>query len=138
MSHQTDIPVPITAERDDDGRLVGLAFDSVPLLATPEVNPWLVAVDGSDNAMRAVAHAIQQANEMNACALHLVHVQPWLAKEAAEAELAQRAWTLGAFDLEQMYRFFSFVFIHVSAMHALFVVVFTLALGNMVAQNFRP
>ena len=45
-------------------------------------------------------------------------------------ELAQRAWTLGAFDLEQMYRFLSFVFIHVNAMHALFVVVFTLALGN--------
>lgn len=53
-------------------------------------------------------------------------------------ELAQRAWTLGAFDVEQMYRFLSFVFIHVNAMHALFVVVFTLALGNMVAQNFRP
>jgi nucleotide-binding universal stress UspA family protein len=92
MNHQTDIPAPITTERDDDGRLVGLAFDSVPPLATPATNPWLVAVDGSDNALRAVVHAIQQANEMNACALHLVHVQPWLAKEAAEAELAHRAW----------------------------------------------
>ena len=92
MNHQTDIPAPITTERDDDGRLVGFAFDSVPPLATPATNPWLVAVDGSDNALRAVAHAIQQANEMNACALHLVHVQPWLAKEAAEAELAHRAW----------------------------------------------
>ncbi len=28
---------------------------------------------------------------MIACALHLVHVQHWMAKEAAEAELAHRA-----------------------------------------------
>ena len=28
---------------------------------------------------------------MRSCALHLVHVQPWLSKEAAETELAQRA-----------------------------------------------
>ena len=92
MSHSPDLPVPITSARDNDGRLVGLAFDSVPPLATPEANPWLVAVNGSDNALRAVAHAVQQANEMNACALHLVHVQPWLSREAAEAELAHRAW----------------------------------------------
>lgn len=92
MSHSPDLPVPTTSARDNDGRLVGLAFDSVPPLATPEANPWLVAVDGSDNALRAVAHAVQQANEMNACALHLVHVQLWLSREAAEAELAHRAW----------------------------------------------
>jgi nucleotide-binding universal stress UspA family protein len=29
---------------------------------------------------------------MTACVLHLVNVQPWLSLEAAEAELAQRAW----------------------------------------------
>jgi nucleotide-binding universal stress UspA family protein len=92
MRQLPDLPVAITSERDNDGRLVGLAFDSFPPLPTPETNPWLVAVDGSDNALRAVAHALQQANDMNACALHLVHVQPWLSKEAAEAELAHRAW----------------------------------------------
>jgi nucleotide-binding universal stress UspA family protein len=92
MSHSPDLPVPITSERDNDGRLIGLAFDSVPPLATPEANPWLVAVDGSDNSQRAVAHAMQQANEMGTCALHLVHVQAWLSKEAAETELAHRAW----------------------------------------------
>jgi nucleotide-binding universal stress UspA family protein len=64
----------------------------VPPLAAPETNPWLVAVDGSDNALRAVEHAMHQADEMNACALHLVQVQPWLSKEAAETELGQRAW----------------------------------------------
>jgi nucleotide-binding universal stress UspA family protein len=92
MNHSPDIPVPITSERDSDGRLIGLAFDSVPPLATQEENPWLVALDGSDNALRAVAHALQQAHEMNACALHLVHVQPWLSREAAEVELGHRAW----------------------------------------------
>lgn len=91
MSLSTDHPVPVTSERDNDGRLHCLAFDSVPPLATPEANPWLVAVDSSDNALRALTYAANQAEGMNACALHLVHVQPWLSKEAAEAELAHRA-----------------------------------------------
>lgn len=53
-------------------------------------------------------------------------------------ELLQRIWTLGAVDVGQIYRILSFSFVHVSLTHALFVAVFTLALGNMVAQNFRP
>lgn len=84
-------PTLAGSEYDDDGRLVGLVYDSTPPLAAPHINPWLVAVDSSDNALRAVAHAAGQAGAMNACALHLVHVQPWLSKEAAEKELAHRA-----------------------------------------------
>ena len=53
-------------------------------------------------------------------------------------ELAQRIWQLGVVDFGQVYRAFSFPFVHTSLTHALFVIVFTLALGNMVAQNFRP
>ena len=53
-------------------------------------------------------------------------------------ELAQRAWTYGVIDWDQAYRILSYVFVHVGITHALFVVIFTLALGNMVAQNFRP
>jgi nucleotide-binding universal stress UspA family protein len=87
-------PALTGSERDSDGRLVGLVFDSTPPLEAPDVNPWLVAVDSSENALRAVAYAADQAGEMNACAMHLVHVQPWLSKEAAAAELAHRA--LGA------------------------------------------
>jgi nucleotide-binding universal stress UspA family protein len=87
-------PVLMDSERDTEGRLVGLVYDSTPPLSAPDANPWLVAVDSSDNALRAVAHAAAQAGAMNAVALHLVHVQPWLSKEAAEAELAHRA--LGA------------------------------------------
>lgn len=88
------MPTLAGAQRDADSRLVGLTYDSTPPLAAPTANPWLIAVDGSDNALRAVAHAAAQAAFMSACALHLIHVQPWLAKEAAEAELAPRA--LGA------------------------------------------
>jgi len=87
-------PTLAGSEHDADGRLVGLRYDSTPPLAAPDANPWLVAVDGSDNALRALTHAADQAARMNACALHLVQVQPWLAKEAADAELANRA--LGA------------------------------------------
>jgi nucleotide-binding universal stress UspA family protein len=94
MSPTRMTPVPPGGEYDVDGRLVGMVYDSTPPLPVPGTNPWLVAVDSSDNALRAVAHAAGQAALMNACTLHLVHVQPWLSKEAAEAELAHRA--LGA------------------------------------------
>lgn len=97
-ARDTEIPTPSGSERDENGRLVGLVFDSEPPLPAPATNPWLVAVDPSENALRAVAHAAQQAGEMKACALHLVNVQPWLGKEAAEVEFACRAWlaTAGA------------------------------------------
>ena len=94
MSPSRVTPVLASSEHDTEGRLVGLVYDSAPPLPAPATNPWLVAVDSSDNALRAVAHAAGQVAAMNACALHLVHIQPWLAKEAAEAELAHRA--LGA------------------------------------------
>jgi nucleotide-binding universal stress UspA family protein len=85
------VPCLTSSEYDTDKRLVGLIYESTPPLTSPGANPWLIAVDGSDNALRATAHAAYQAAAMNACALHLVHVQPWLSKEAAEMELAHRA-----------------------------------------------
>ena len=94
MSPSRLTPVLAGSETDTDGRLVGLVYDSTPPLPAPDTNPWLIAVDSSDNALRAVAHAAGQAAAMKAMALHLVHVQPWLSREAAEAELAHRA--LGA------------------------------------------
>lgn len=94
MNDAQRMPTPTRCERDTDDRLVGLTYDSTPPLPTPEINPWLVAVGSSDNALRALVHAAREAAAMTACALHLVHVQPWLSKEAAEAELAHRA--LGA------------------------------------------
>lgn len=89
-------PVPATpllagSEHDSDGRLVGLVYDSTPPLPAPDANPWLIAVDNSDNALRAVDFVAGQARAMHTCALHLVHVHPWLSKEAAEHELSHRA-----------------------------------------------
>ncbi|MDO5619932.1 MAG: rhomboid family intramembrane serine protease [Paracoccus sp. (in: a-proteobacteria)] len=52
-------------------------------------------------------------------------------------ELFQRMWAVGAVD-GNVYRLFSYPFVHVSPVHALFVTVFTLALGNMIAAQFRP
>lgn len=84
-------PLPGSLQRDGDGRLVGMAFESIPPLASSSSNRLLVAVDASDNALRAVEYAARQAGLMTGCALHLVHVQPWLAREAAETWLAQLA-----------------------------------------------
>lgn len=91
MSPVQPIPLPDGSERDSEGRLIKLVFESSPPPPDAGANPWLIAVDGSDNALRALAHAATLAGEMKACALHLVHVQPWLSKEAAETELARFA-----------------------------------------------
>ncbi|MFD2815131.1 hypothetical protein ACFSYD_13190 [Paracoccus aerius] len=53
-------------------------------------------------------------------------------------EMVQRMWQLGAVDWDQAYRILSYSFVNTSFTHALFVVVFTLALGNMIAREFRP
>lgn len=91
MNTDQAIPALAGSERDSDGRLVKLVFDSTPPLKDADVAPWLVAVDSSDNGLRAIRQAAKQAAEMTACSLHLVHVQTWLSKEAAEAEFAPRA-----------------------------------------------
>lgn len=53
-------------------------------------------------------------------------------------EMVQRMWQLGAVDWDQAYRILSYSFVNSSFTHALFVVVFTLALGNMIVREFRP
>ena len=90
MNSISATPALVGSQRDGGGRLIALVFDSAPPLAAPIVNLRLIAVDSSDNALRAVVHAASQAALMSAGGLHLVHVQPWLSKEAAESELAQR------------------------------------------------
>ncbi|MDO5706493.1 MAG: rhomboid family intramembrane serine protease [Paracoccus sp. (in: a-proteobacteria)] len=52
-------------------------------------------------------------------------------------ELFQRMWAVGALD-GHVYRLLTYPFVHVNLTHAAFVIVFTLALGNMIAQQFRP
>lgn len=94
----TDLP-NITAqnrsERDADERLVYGVIDSEPPLANAS-NRWLIAVDGSPHSLRATAAAMRNAAAMKSCALHLINVQPWLSKEAAEDELLRRGWAASA------------------------------------------
>lgn len=52
-------------------------------------------------------------------------------------DIVLRMWSLGIFDPRQASRVLTYSFVHLSLVHALFVVVFTLALGNMVANQFR-
>ncbi|MDO5643097.1 MAG: rhomboid family intramembrane serine protease [Paracoccus sp. (in: a-proteobacteria)] len=47
-------------------------------------------------------------------------------------------WRLGYFEPRAALRVLSYPFVHLSVTHALFVIVFTLALGKMVAEQFRP
>lgn len=85
------MPAPAETQRDEDGRLVRMAFAS-PLPQSAEGDCWLIAVDGSSHARRATAEAARLACRMQGCVLHLIHVQHWLSKEAAETELARRGW----------------------------------------------
>lgn len=87
--NQLTIPTPSRSDRDSDGRMIGLTFDG-GVQATPGGKLWLVAVDGSDHALRAVAEAARLAGQIKDCSLALVNVQHWLSREAAETELASR------------------------------------------------
>lgn len=53
-------------------------------------------------------------------------------------EMVQRMWQVGVIDWDQLYRLLSYSFVQTSLTHALFVLAFTLALGNLVAREFRP
>ena len=85
------LPPPSESRRDADGRLTRLLFASSPEAAPGPA--WLIAIDGSPQANRAVSAALRLADDMKACSLHLLHVQHWLSKEAAESELLARGQT---------------------------------------------
>lgn len=96
MTHTTlkaaAVPAPDDSTRDELGRLVAARWGSLPPGRAGRTGTWLVAIDGSEGAMRATAMAARLA-AAEACAdIDLVHVQPWMTKEAAEAELPRRAW----------------------------------------------
>lgn len=61
-----------------------------------------------------------------------------LQMSAYAPEMVQRMWSVGAIDWGQAYRLLSYTFINSSLIQALFVLAFTLALGNLVAREFRP
>lgn len=53
-------------------------------------------------------------------------------------EIMQWMWSVGAIDWGQIHRLVTYPFVNGSFMQALFVLAFTLALGNMIARAFRP
>jgi nucleotide-binding universal stress UspA family protein len=79
-------------ERDDIGRLTRLVFESKPPIASGQGNAWLIAVDGSAHALRAVAEFLKLAEQLKSCRIHIANIQHWLSKEAAETELIERGW----------------------------------------------
>lgn len=98
---QRSVQIPIDTTRDGDGRLVGMTIDCGRGLTSGSSNPWLVAVDGSEQSQNAVVEAVRLAAAMKDCTLHVVNVQHWMSKEAAESDLKSRgvaattaAWAL--------------------------------------------
>jgi nucleotide-binding universal stress UspA family protein len=79
---------PCETRRDADGRLARLRFASASEASSGPA--WLIAIDGSRQANQAVRAALRLADDMKACSLHLLHVERWLSKEAAECELLVR------------------------------------------------
>lgn len=90
MSNNCDLPTPTSSQRDVANRLVALTLTSGA--ASADSDAWLVAVDGSTDSQQAVAEAIRLSKQTQRDLLHLVHIQPWMSKEAAESELLKRSW----------------------------------------------
>lgn len=97
---QEAMMAPVLERRDDNGRLVSVTWHGAGTMDLTGDDSgsarWLVAVDGSECSLRAVAMAAQLVALEPHAELALVHVQPWLSKEAAETELPRRGWAATA------------------------------------------
>lgn len=61
-----------------------------------------------------------------------------LGLSAYSPDMMLQFWQWGEVPWGQLYRLFSYPFIHYSFTHAAFVAVFVLALGKVLAESFRP
>ena len=95
---QNAAPTPALERRDDIGRLVAVTWHGAGADANADSagGRWLIAVDGSECSLRTLATAIQRAALGPDREVDLVHVQPWLVKEAAQTELPRRGWAATA------------------------------------------
>lgn len=80
---------PVAVKHDELGRVISARFESTgnPVAGGEH---WLIAVDGSPHALRAVEHVAKMAQYMDV-AISLVTVLPWQSREAA-VELPVHAW----------------------------------------------
>jgi nucleotide-binding universal stress UspA family protein len=92
----TAMPAPDRTARDELGRLVAASWGTPPDGSTGHSKRWLVAVDGSEGSLRAASMAARLIGADARAGVDLVHVHPWLVKEAAEEELARRGWHAAA------------------------------------------
>lgn len=92
----TAMPAPDRTARDEFGRLVAVSWFQRPDGSTDRSNCWLVAVDGSEGSLRAASVAARLITADARSGVDLIHVHPWLVKEAAEEELARRGWHVAA------------------------------------------
>lgn len=90
------VPLPVRSTHDEHGRLVAASWGSVPEGGAGQGSTWLVAVDGSEGALRAADMAARLVAAEAFAGVDLVHVLPWLTKEAAQAELPRRGWQASA------------------------------------------
>ena len=91
----TAMPAPLHQRHDKDDRLIAASFESAgaALMAGAAAEAcWLVALDGSDNALHALAAAARMTKAAGLRCVDLVNVQPWMSKEAAQTELLQCGW----------------------------------------------
>ena len=91
-----EIPAPDRTARDEVGRLVAACWGAQPDHDAGRASRWLVAIDGSEGSLRAAAMAARLIAAPAGAKVDLVHVHPWLVKEAAEVELARRGWHASA------------------------------------------
>ncbi len=88
------MPAPAVERRDDLDRLVEVVWHSAA--AGTGGKSWLVAVDGSECSLRAVAMAARLTALDPGTRVDVVYVQPWLVKEAAATDFAPLGWAVTA------------------------------------------
>ncbi len=96
LATRDPMPAPAIERRDDIGRLVAVTWHGAGTSVESGGARWLVAVDGSECSLRTAQAAARVAALGLDAEVDLVHVQPWLVKEAAETELSQRGWAATA------------------------------------------
>lgn len=89
-------PPPDRTVRDDLGRLLAADWGTAPEEPGLQSGRWLIAVDGSKGSLRATSAAAGLVACDARSGVDLVHVHPWLVKEAAELELPRRGWHAAA------------------------------------------
>lgn len=108
-------------------------YDQSPLNPLPPV-VWLLALPIAAIELAAQAGSNGLIGGQTGLGWRLEMVQ----RLALAPDMLDRMWQSGQWPTDYLMRFVTYPFVHVNFTHALFVTVFLLALGKMVAEIFRP